>query len=217
MSRLFGSKNRKNFKPWSENKQTVDESKTEEKYETYDKTKEHEAELWAYLLKEPLLDYTSENAEKIGVDYAEEGTELYDKVKAYFYISQVFRRLLPDSNMIVQTHNKKVKLSTLVGKTSKSRTQKVLKALRKQSASGKMDYWERWVLEYFLSWLSGKAAISPSTRHLDALNELQPGDLLYILQGKCSNCTLCNGVQPYLDTSSPKPYFEIDPETLKFK
>ena len=217
MSRLFGSKNRRNFKPDIEIKQTVGESKTEEKYETYDKKKEHKAELWAYLLKEPLLDYTSKNAKKIGVDYAEEGTELYDKVKAYFYISQVFRRLLPDSNMIVQTHNKKVKLSTLVGKTSKSRTQKVLKALRKQSASGEVNFWTRWVLDYFLSWLSGKAAISPAMRHLEALNELQPGDLLYILQEKCSNCTLCNGVQPYLDTSSPKPDFEIDPETLTLK
>ena len=217
MSRLFGSKNRRNFKPDIETKQTVDETTTEENYETYDKKKEHEAELWADLLKEPLLEYNEEHAKELKVDYVAERNEDYDKVKAYFYISQMFRRLLPDKNMIVKIHNKKVKLSTLVGKTSKSRTQKVLKALGDESASGKVNVWERRVLDYFLSWLSGEADMSPTMRRLDDLNEPQPGDLLYILQEKCSNCTLCKGVRPYLEKCSPESYFEIDPETLKLK
>ena len=195
----FGSKNRKAFNLNIETRQTVDETTTEEKYETYDKKKEHEAELWADLLiKEPLLEYNKENAERLKVNYVAEKDTNYKKMKDCFYIIQVLRRLLPDKTMTVCTHNNKVRLSTLDGKTPReSRTKNALVWLHRECRHPRL-VGVKIILSGFLTWLSNTTIDTNTDSLKKALKKLKPGDLLYSLREQCINKLLCDASTNYL-------------------
>ena len=212
----FGSKNRKNFNPKSENKQTVDGNTTEEKYETYDKKKEHEAKLWADLLKETLLPYTPENAEKIGVDCVEEKDKNYKTTKDCFYIIQMLRRLLPDKYMTVRTPKTQVWLSTLKGKTPRtSRTTNALTCLRESCMNTTISEVKLRLLE-FLEWLSGIANNTLKVRLTKALTKLRPGDLLTSLKNNC-NENLRDNFWSCLDWGEDGLFTYADLITKEFK
>ncbi|MBQ3093459.1 MAG: hypothetical protein IJC57_04330 [Clostridia bacterium] len=212
MSRLFGSENRKKFKPWLENKQMVDETTTEEKYKSYDDKKKHEAELWADLLKEPLLEYNKDNAEQLNVNYMAETDKIYKKNEACFYIIQVLRRLLPDKTMTVCTHTKKVQLSTLVGKTDDiSRTRRALHCLRNLCSTAKLSGIGQ-LLIAFLYWLSDQRGYTSYVELMKALKKLKHGDLLTSLRKQCGR-DLCTTYATHL--ACAEKCFLSAPEIIK--
>ena len=181
----FGSENRKAFEP-------------EEKYKSYNDKKKHEAELWADLLKETLLPYTPENAKIIGVDCVEKEDKNYKEKNACFYIIQMLRRLLPDQNMTVCTHNRRVRLSTLAGKTpDTSRTHNALICLNKSCQNSTVGVIKAH-LKTFLAWLSGGHGASYDDSLYYAIKKMRPGDLLYSLRKQCTTAKIYNSYISFL-------------------
>lgn len=135
--KMFGSKNRKNFKPGVEPKQTVDGQKTDEKYRTYDEKKQHEAELWAKLILKGIPEYTESNAKSLRLRYiSDKNDPEYSLTEHYYYAVAGLKMLIPDNNCCVCRLSETVKLTTLYQKESKhSGTVRFLKTMERRCLS----------------------------------------------------------------------------------